>query len=91
MRHHQATHAGIVSDDDDGNHYHDDDAVASVPKKSPTVYDDSEGHYNGSRGSLIADRYKIIREVGVGTFGRVLECVDLELRRRHKDYQDTVA
>ena len=27
---------------------------------------------------MVADRYKILREVGLGTFGRVVECLDLK-------------
>jgi hypothetical protein len=39
--------------------------------------DDTVGHFKGQEGSIFADRYRIIREVGVGTFGRVVECLDL--------------
>lgn len=31
---------------------------------------------------MIADRYKTIRQVGIGTFGRVIECLDLKARGR---------
>jgi serine/threonine protein kinase len=50
--------------------------------RSPSFHDDSIGHFRGGRGTLIADRYRIIRDVGFGTFGRVVECLDLESRRR---------
>ncbi|CAI5702232.1 unnamed protein product [Peronospora effusa] len=33
-------------------------------------------NYAGKPGEYIANRYKIIREAGLGTFGRVLECLD---------------
>lgn len=40
------------------------------------AHDDSVGTYEGRPGDYILSRYKILREAGVGTFGRVLECVD---------------
>lgn len=52
-------------------------------QSSPSKHDDSVGHYNGSRGSVIAERYRVVAEVGIGTFGRVLECKDLT--GRHTD------
>lgn len=45
--------------------------------------DDTIGHYQGSPGSLISDRYEIVKDLGIGTFGRVLSCLDR--RRRHLD------
>ena len=36
-------------------------------------------------GELIQDRYKIIGQLGVGTFGRVLECVDTTAQSQHDD------
>ena len=44
------------------------------------------GHFEGGKGTIIADRYKIIREVGLGTFGRVVECLDLK-RHEHPPQQ----
>ncbi|KAG2510840.1 hypothetical protein BBO99_00003608 [Phytophthora kernoviae] len=40
------------------------------------AHDDTVGSYDGKPGDYIANRYKIIREAGLGTFGRVLECLD---------------
>ncbi|RLN47363.1 hypothetical protein BBJ28_00015487 [Nothophytophthora sp. Chile5] len=40
------------------------------------AHDDTVGSYGGKPGDYIANRYKIIREAGLGTFGRVLECLD---------------
>ena len=42
---------------------------------------------------MIADRYRILREVGMGTFGRVVECLDLKKhsnrgRERGRDFVD---
>jgi serine/threonine protein kinase len=56
--------------------------------RSPSFHDDSAGHFRGVRGTLIADRYRIIRDVGFGTFGRVVECLDLESRRRSHQHDD---
>jgi serine/threonine protein kinase len=40
---------------------------------------------------LIADRYRILREVGVGTFGRVVECLDLKRSRSsRRDREENV-
>lgn len=36
----------------------------------------------GKKGALIGDRYELHMDVGLGTFGRVVECWDLVRRRR---------
>lgn len=41
--------------------------------------DDSVGHFEGGPGVVVADRYRIVRDVGLGTFGRVVECLDLRV------------
>uniref|UniRef100_K3WAZ2 Protein kinase domain-containing protein n=1 Tax=Globisporangium ultimum (strain ATCC 200006 / CBS 805.95 / DAOM BR144) TaxID=431595 RepID=K3WAZ2_GLOUD len=41
-----------------------------------SAHDDTIGSYDGKPGDYIASRYKIICEAGLGTFGRVLECLD---------------
>lgn len=46
--------------------------------------DDTVGHFRGPPGTVIADRYRILREVGMGTFGRVVECLDLNAARRRR-------
>lgn len=38
--------------------------------------DDTVGHFHADKGTFIADRFKVIRQVGLGTFGKVLECLD---------------
>ena len=43
--------------------------------------DDAVGHFESGKGTIIDDRYKILRQVGLGTFGRVVECLDL---KRHQ-------
>jgi serine/threonine protein kinase len=69
----------------------DDEAdlgVASIPvtskKKSSSTSsrDDTVGHFRGGTGTIIADRYKIVRDVGLGTFGRVVECLDVRRARK---------
>jgi len=83
-----APRAGVVSDDDDGGRYRsgkrETTAKSPMPdssaKKSArsSSHDDTIGHFRGREGTVIADRYRIEREVGMGTFGRVVECLDLK-------------
>ena len=61
-------------------------------KGSPTtcekIQDDTIGHFQGRDGCVIADRYRILKEVGVGTFGRVVECLDIKRRRQRQSWDD---
>lgn len=70
-----------MSDDEDhGN--------ASRQDGSPvSVHDDSLGHFEGGRGTVIADRYRLLDEVGLGTFGRVLECLDIQRTRWNHEHE----
>eukprot|EP00903_Cladosiphon_okamuranus_P010660 g10078.t1 len=43
---------------------------------------DDEGHYKGKKGDMIGNRYKVLGDVGLGTFGRVVECWDMKRRRQ---------
>ena len=53
--------------------------------------DDAIGHFQGREGTIVADRYRILREVGVGTFGRVVECLDMKRARlSRRDRQEHV-
>lgn len=36
----------------------------------------------GKKGSVIGDRFEVQQDVGLGTFGRVVECYDLKRKRR---------
>ena len=45
--------------------------------ESSSVRDDTVGHFNGGPGTIINGRYEVVRDVGMGTFGRVVECTDL--------------
>lgn len=71
--HQAAEHEGNDNEKDNNNNQ----------QRSPSNHDDSIGHFRGGRGTLIADRYRVLRDVGFGTFGRVVECLDLENERRH--------
>ncbi|KAI4345290.1 hypothetical protein L6164_012426 [Bauhinia variegata] len=42
--------------------------------------DDKDGHYMFALGENLTSRYKILRKIGEGTFGQVLECWDREMR-----------
>ena len=66
----------------------DDDEVPKRDHGSPqSVHDDSVGHFLGGRGTIIADRYRVLEEVGVGTFGRVLSAIDLERSRFNRNHE----
>ncbi|KAI9907089.1 hypothetical protein PsorP6_016157 [Peronosclerospora sorghi] len=64
--------------------YHERELVAPPPplfsrkdgSEDSASHDDTVGSYTGKPGEYIANRYRIIREAGLGTFGRVLECLD---------------
>ncbi len=58
------------------------------PPPSNKIQDDTVGHFQGRDGCVIADRYRILKEVGVGTFGRVVECLDIKRRRRRHHWDD---
>lgn len=51
----------------------------ALPSISP--WDDKEGHYIVNVGDDLTPRYKIIRLLGQGTFGKVVECLDRETQR----------
>eukprot|EP00697_Spironema_sp_BW2_P016510 gnl/Spiro4/7771_TR4089_c0_g2_i1.p1 gnl/Spiro4/7771_TR4089_c0_g2~~gnl/Spiro4/7771_TR4089_c0_g2_i1.p1 ORF type:complete len:397 (+),score=73.04 gnl/Spiro4/7771_TR4089_c0_g2_i1:287-1477(+) len=59
-------------------HSHEHDRNSSPPA-SPSC-DDREGHYKYRIGEYLDDRYKVIRTLGEGTFGKVVEAWD-----RHTD------
>ncbi|KAE8892077.1 hypothetical protein PF005_g3082 [Phytophthora fragariae] len=62
--------------------YHDRELLPPPPpaqkdgSEDSATHDDTVGSYAGKPGEYIANRYKIMREAGLGTFGRVLECLD---------------
>lgn len=51
--------------------------------------DDSYGHFEGGPGTIIHGQYKLLKDVGLGTFGRVVQAIDLkqqEQKNRDKDH-----
>jgi len=55
------------------------------PNRSPSSHhDDTVGHFRGGPGTVIGDRYLLERQVGLGTFGRVVECLDLQSRSHRR-------
>jgi len=64
--------------------------------QSDSSRDDTIGHFRGGPGTMVDHRYRIIRDVGLGTFGRVVQCEKLResgtpssrrSRSRHSDRQ----
>lgn len=45
--------------------------------QSDSSRDDTVGHFRGGPGTMVGRHYRIIRDVGMGTFGRVVQCEDL--------------
>jgi serine/threonine protein kinase len=85
--------AGLVSDDEADNATGFRKGMARPKEGSVgSVHDDSTGHFTGPPGSVIDDRFRVVRQVGMGTFGRVLECLDLtrprRSRGRRRDHDD---
>lgn len=46
--------------------------------RSTSSRDDSYGHFEGGPGTVIYHRYRILKDVGLGTFGRVVQAIDLQ-------------
>jgi dual specificity protein kinase CLK2/3 len=63
---HSASRRSVNSDGSDLSSHADNDDV---------------GHHCGTPGMKIKDRYELIREIGMGTFGKVFHCFD----SKHKD------
>ncbi|WWC98532.1 hypothetical protein V866_005424 [Kwoniella sp. B9012] len=49
---------------------------------APPPWDDAEGHYIVKPDDVIGGRYKIVRLLGQGTFGKVVEARHIETRRK---------
>lgn len=87
--------AGIVSEEDDffvgrkRRHAKETQRSKRLSPQSGSVHDDSVGHYRVRTGEIIGDRYKILREVGLGTFGRVVECLQMPDRNQDRDPRGT--
>ena len=53
--------------------------VAAAASNGPV--DDDQGHFIVKQGDYVTSRYKILRLLGQGTFGKVVECYDKKLRK----------
>jgi len=72
----------VVSDDEpDPPASH---AFHKIRDGSNSSRDDTIGHFKGPPGTIIADRFRLLSEVGMGTFGRVVECLDLTADRKRR-------
>lgn len=54
-------------------------AAAAAANNGPV--DDDQGHFIVNQGDYVTSRYKILRLLGQGTFGKVVECYDKKLRK----------
>ena len=68
----------------------------SSGNRSDSSRDDTVGHFKGGPGTKIGESYRIVRDVGLGTFGRVVECsrgdnsrVAIKIVRNVRRYYDS--
>lgn len=71
-----------VSDDDVDQHHSTTNLNTKRRSSALSSRDDTVGHFRGLPGTVIDKRFRVIRDVGMGTFGRVVECIDLKDRRQ---------
>ncbi|KAN0120967.1 Protein kinase-like domain containing protein [Russula decolorans] len=57
-------------------------ATSATTPKQPVSCDDKEGHYIVTPDDIIYKRYRTVRLLGQGTFGKVVEAVDIETNKR---------
>ena len=58
--------------------------ASTAPKKNhqpPSKIDDEDGHYVVTPGQSLTPRYKVMRLLGQGTYGKVVQCYDTTDRR----------
>ncbi|CAD6918481.1 unnamed protein product [Tilletia controversa] len=55
--------------------------VGQVPAADELPCDDKEGHYIVRPGEYVGPRYRIANLLGQGTFGKVVECLDVRSRK----------
>jgi serine/threonine protein kinase len=55
---------------------------ANPPEDKTAVTADAKGHFIFKAGEMLNGRYKVVRELGKGSFGIVLHCEDTETNRR---------
>ena len=72
------------------HHRQEDDGSYNTAGKSVSSrdIDDSIGHFEGGPDTIIDGRYKIVKDVGMGTFGRVVQAIDLRVRDHRKQMED---
>ncbi|EJD49756.1 kinase-like protein [Auricularia subglabra TFB-10046 SS5] len=58
-----------------------EDSASSVVK-GPPPYDDKEGHYIVTPDDIIDKRYRTVKLLGQGTFGKVVEAMDMKTQNR---------
>lgn len=67
------------------NHYHNRndrderdgrERERTPPKRAPSIRDDADGHLIYHTGDVLLNRYKILANLGEGTFGRVVKVKD---------------
>lgn len=57
-------------------------ATSATTPKQQVSCDDKEGHYIVTPDDIIYKRYRTVRLLGQGTFGKVVEAVDIETNKR---------
>ncbi|KIM33326.1 hypothetical protein M408DRAFT_326086 [Serendipita vermifera MAFF 305830] len=57
-------------------------AASSQTTKAPPSCDDKEGHYIVTADDVVGKRYRLIKLLGQGTFGKVVEAVDPSSNKR---------
>jgi len=62
----------------DKKHYSSRRYSKTPEKESKKIKDDEEGHLIYQIGDIIQERFKIIKTVGEGTFGKVVKAVDMK-------------
>ena len=58
--------------------HHRSYADKSMSTGGSSDIDDEYGHFEGGSGTVIDKKYKILKDVGKGTFGRVVRCQNLD-------------
>lgn len=56
--------------------------LRQAAKRALVPCDDKEGHYIIVEGDIIYERYRVVRLLGQGTFGKVVEAVDVHTQKR---------
>jgi len=56
------------------------------PLKTPEYTCDERGYINFSNGLIIKNQYKMVAQIGKGTFSRVIKCEDLDAKNEEDKY-----